>query len=428
MTDNKVWFITGAGRGMGIDIAKAALAAGHAVVATGRDAERVRDAIGEHDDLLAVALDITDPDAADAAAEAAVERFGRIDVLVNNAGNFYAGFFEEISPEQYRRQMETNFFGPLNVTRAILPIMRKQRSGHVITISSTAGLVGVDFCSAYSASKFALEGFMETLALDVAPFGITRPVVEPGLLPHRAARRGLVDDLARAVDRRLRRPHEVDHRGVDGHERRAVGRPGEARRRPRRPSPTRGEPPLRFLAGADAIETAEQKARTLLEQADAHRELSSSLLHDDVTADGRTRFERTGHPPWIRAAPSPSSPGRAAASVRPPPAGSPSTVPPSRCGPPPRPPRGTRRRDRGGRRQRLAVEADITDRTQAEAAVQQTVERFGRLDTLVNNAGLMLLGPVVGADVEEWERMIAVNVRGLLAHDPSRPSAPAARR
>ena len=122
MTDNRVWFITGAGRGMGIDIAKAALAAGHAVVATGRDADRVRNAIGEHDDLLAVALDITDPDAADAAAQAAVERFGRIDVLVNNAGNFYAGFFEEISPAQYRRQMETNFFGPLNVTRAILPM------------------------------------------------------------------------------------------------------------------------------------------------------------------------------------------------------------------------------------------------------------------------------------------------------------------
>ena len=240
MTDNKVWFITGAGRGMGIDIAKAALAAGHAVVATGRDADRVRDAIGEHDDLLAVALDITDQDAADAAAQAAVERFGRIDVLVNNAGNFYAGFFEEISPEQYRRQMETNFFGPLNVTRAILPIMRKQRSGHVITISSTAGLVGVDFCSAYSASKFALEGWMETLAFDVEPYGITTTVVEPGLLPHRAARRGLVHDLARAVDRRLRRPHEGDHRGVVGHERPAVGRPGEARRGPRHPLGLRG--------------------------------------------------------------------------------------------------------------------------------------------------------------------------------------------
>ena len=124
-----VWFITGAGRGMGIDIAHAALAAGHLVVATGRDAARVRDAIGAHDNLLAVAVAITDPAAADAAARAAVERFGRIDVLVNNAGIFYAGYFENISPEQFRAQMETNFFGPLNVTRAILPVMRRQRSG-----------------------------------------------------------------------------------------------------------------------------------------------------------------------------------------------------------------------------------------------------------------------------------------------------------
>ena len=169
MTDKKVWFITGAGRGMGIDIAKAALAAGHAVVATGRDANRVLNAIGEHDNLLAITLDITDQDAADAAAQVAVDHFGRIDVLVNNAGNFYAGFFEVISPEQFRAQMETNFFGPLNVTRAILPVMRRQRSGHVITISSTAGLVGQEFCAAYAASKFALEGWMESLRYDVEP-------------------------------------------------------------------------------------------------------------------------------------------------------------------------------------------------------------------------------------------------------------------
>ena len=180
MTDKKVWFITGASRGMGIDLAKAALAAGHAVVATGRDADRVRNAVGEHDDLLTVALDITDQDAADAAAQAAVDRFGRIDVLVNNAGNFYAGFFEVISPDQFRAQMETNFFGPLNVTRAILPVMRAQRSGQVITITSSAGLVGSEFAGAYAASKFALEGWMESLRYDVEPYGITTTIVEPG--------------------------------------------------------------------------------------------------------------------------------------------------------------------------------------------------------------------------------------------------------
>ena len=157
---SNVWFITGAGRGLGIDIAQSALAAGHSVVATGRDADRVEKAIGSHENLLAVALDITDPAAAEKAATSAVERFGRIDVLVNNAGNFYAGYFENISPDHFRAQMETNFFGPLNVTRAILPVMRKQRSGQVITVTSTAGLIGGEFTSAYAASKFALEGWM----------------------------------------------------------------------------------------------------------------------------------------------------------------------------------------------------------------------------------------------------------------------------
>jgi NAD(P)-dependent dehydrogenase (short-subunit alcohol dehydrogenase family) len=175
-----VWFITGAGRGMGVDIAKAALAAGPSVAATARDAAKVTAAVGEHDNLLALSLDITDEAAADAATVAAVERFGRIDVLANNAGNFYAGYFEEISPAQFRAQMETNFFGPLNVTRAVLPVMRKQRSGHVITISSVAGLIGQEFCAAYSASKFALEGWMESLRYDVAPYGINTTIVEPG--------------------------------------------------------------------------------------------------------------------------------------------------------------------------------------------------------------------------------------------------------
>ena len=140
MTDKQVWLITGAGRGMGIDIARAALAAGHAVVGTARNAASVTDALGEHDDLLAVALDVTDPAAAEAAVAAAVERFGHLDVLVNNAGSFYAGFFEEMTPEDFRAQIESTLFGPVNVTRAALPQMRAQRSGLVVTISSTAGI------------------------------------------------------------------------------------------------------------------------------------------------------------------------------------------------------------------------------------------------------------------------------------------------
>ena len=160
--------------------ATAALAAGHAVVATARNADAVTAALGDHDDLVAVPLDITDPASVDAAIAAAVERFGRIDVLVNNAGNFYAGYFEEISPAQMRALIETNLFGPLNVTRAVLPVMRAQRSGLVVTVSSTAGIAGLEFCTAYAASKFGLEGWIESLTPEVAPFGIRTMLVEPG--------------------------------------------------------------------------------------------------------------------------------------------------------------------------------------------------------------------------------------------------------
>jgi len=147
MRDKKIWLITGAGRGMGVDIAKAALAAGDAVVATARKTESVTAALSKHDDLLAVKLDVTDPTAAESAVKTTVERFGRIDVLVNNAGNFNAGFFEEISPEDFRAQIETTLFGPINVTRAALPVMRAQRSGLLVTISSTAGILGQEFCT-----------------------------------------------------------------------------------------------------------------------------------------------------------------------------------------------------------------------------------------------------------------------------------------
>src|SRR5215213_10197126 len=152
-TDKEVWFVTGAGRGMGVDFAKAALAAGNAVVATGRNTDAVRKAVGEAEDLLVVKLDVTSHEDAAAAVQAAVDRFGRIDVLVNNAANFIAGYFEELTPEQIERQLAASLFGPMNVTRAVLPVMRKQRSGHIITISSSAGLgAAYDFVSAYAAS------------------------------------------------------------------------------------------------------------------------------------------------------------------------------------------------------------------------------------------------------------------------------------
>src|SRR4051812_8039106 len=179
-TEKKTWFITGAGRGLGVDIAKAALAGGHNVVATARNPDAVTEALGTHDELLVLALDITDVQQAESAVKASLDRFGRINVLVNNAGNFIAGFFEEISPEQVQTQVNTLLFGTMNVTRAVLPTMRAQRAGKIVSISSVAGIIGQTFCSAYAAGKFAVEGFTESLATEVEQFGIHTTIVEPG--------------------------------------------------------------------------------------------------------------------------------------------------------------------------------------------------------------------------------------------------------
>src|SRR6266853_6799790 len=177
---SNVWFITGAGRGMGVEIAKAALATGHKVVATGRNTDKVAQALGKSAELFVVKLDITNPTDAESAVKASVDKFGRIDVLVNNAANFYAGFFEELTPEQMERQLTTSLIGPMNVTRAVLPVIRKQRSGLIITISSTAGLIGFEFGTAYAASKFGLEGWMQSLQAEIEAFGINTVTVNPG--------------------------------------------------------------------------------------------------------------------------------------------------------------------------------------------------------------------------------------------------------
>jgi NAD(P)-dependent dehydrogenase (short-subunit alcohol dehydrogenase family) len=281
MADSKVWFITGAARGMGIDLAKAALAAGHQVVATARDAAKVTEALGEHDHLLPLALDITDEAATAAAAAAAVDRFGRIDVLVNNAGIFYSGFFEVVSPAQMRAQMEVNFFGTLNVTRSVLPVMRAQGSGHVVTLTSLGGVVGGDFTSAYNASKFATEGWMEALALDVAPFGIRTTAVEPGFF-----RTELLVEGASTIWPELDVPDYAERtaqtiaawKSMNGQQ---SGDPAKLAASLVKVVEL-DEPPQRWVAGADAVEAIENKGRQLIEQANAYPELSTGLSHDDV--------------------------------------------------------------------------------------------------------------------------------------------------
>src|SRR5437773_3681333 len=271
----KVWFITGAGRGMGVDFAKAALAAGHTVVATGRDTDAVAKAVGKSEGLLVVKLDVTNRADAEAAVRTAVDRFGRIDVLVNNAGNFFAGYFEELTPEQIGRQLGTLLTGAMNVTRAVLPVMRKRRSGHIISISSTAGIVGFAFCSAYAAAKFGLEGWMESLQQEIAPFGITTTIVNPGFFR---------TELLEPASVTYAQPSIEDYAAsradqLKWWQAQSGLQPGDPAKLARALVTIAGEepPPRRFIAGADAIALAEQHVADPRAQIDAYRELSTSL-------------------------------------------------------------------------------------------------------------------------------------------------------
>lgn len=176
----RTWFITGASRGFGALIAKEALDAGDNVVATARNPQHVTNALGDHPNLLAVALDVTNEAQAFAAAGAAVKKFGRVDVLINNAGYGLLGAVEESGATEVESVFRTNVFGLLNVTRAVLPHMRRQRSGHVVNISSIGGYEAYQGWGVYGATKFAVEGLTEALAAELAPLGIEATVVEPG--------------------------------------------------------------------------------------------------------------------------------------------------------------------------------------------------------------------------------------------------------
>ena len=275
----QVWLITGAGRGMGADFVRAALAAGHSVVASGRDRERLSKVLGTSSDLLTVTLDVTSAADAATAVRAAVDRFGRIDVLVNNAASFYAGYFEELTPDQINRQLAASLIGPMNVTRAVLPVMRRQRSGHIISISSSAGIAaGFEFVSAYAASKFGLEGWMESLQAEVAPFGITTTVVNPGFFRTELLTEQSTNYAGASIaDYDDRRGPLVEYwKAQNG---RQSGDPAKLARALVTIA-SQERPPRRVIAGADAIATAEQKIAELKAQIEAHRDLSTSLAFD----------------------------------------------------------------------------------------------------------------------------------------------------
>jgi NAD(P)-dependent dehydrogenase (short-subunit alcohol dehydrogenase family) len=279
MTKNKVYLITGASSGIGLEIAKTALAEGNKVIATGRNADKVLKAINDTtDNLLVVKIDVTNTEEIIEGVKLALKKFGTIDVLVNNAGNFYAGFFEGLSQNQVEQQIRTNLFGPMNVTRAILPVMRRNKSGHIITITSTAALVGYELCTAYAASKFGLEGFMESLQLEVAPFGIHTTLVEPGffrtdLLANSSIQWSEIEVEDYAERLATLRSNWEYMNGKQG------GDPAKFAKALLKIA-NEETPPKRWIAGADALSELDRKIKDLQEQANAYRELSLSLSYD----------------------------------------------------------------------------------------------------------------------------------------------------
>lgn len=279
----KTWLITGASRGFGLEIARAALENGDTVVATARKTDPIRDAFPGHDDRLrAIALDVTRPDAVDAAVEEAIAAFGRIDVLVNNAGYGQLGAFEEITREDVQRQFETNVTGVLDVTRAVLPSMRRQRGGHIITISSIAGISGGAGSSIYAATKHAVSGWSEALAEEVAPFGIKVTCVYPGrfrtdFLDRSSVRYGSVSiaDYADLSARRTRSLDENNHLQAGDPVKFAKAIVALA---------CDDAPPVWLAAGSEAYRAFVTRADALRRNAEDWKSITSSLDIDETAA------------------------------------------------------------------------------------------------------------------------------------------------
>jgi NAD(P)-dependent dehydrogenase (short-subunit alcohol dehydrogenase family) len=272
---SKVWFITGAGSGIGAETARAALGAGDRVVATGRNLDKMSNALrGVASDRLAVVqLDVADAIQAKAAVDKAVEAFGRIDVLVNNAGYSLLGNFEELTTAEIDGLISTNLYGVVHVMRAVIPIMRKQRSGQIINVSSLAGIIGFKHCGAYSAAKFAVEGLSQSVAQEVAQFGIRVTAVAPGffrtdLLDDQNAKYGssTIDDYAAEGSAKAM------WSGYNGKQQGDPAKLGDALVK----IAGMDNPPKQFLAGSDAVTATRAALEARLEEIRAFEDLSNS--------------------------------------------------------------------------------------------------------------------------------------------------------
>jgi NAD(P)-dependent dehydrogenase (short-subunit alcohol dehydrogenase family) len=286
---SQVWLITGSSRGLGRALAHAVLAGGHKLVATARNPAQLGDLVGRYrDQVRAIALDVTDPRAAGDAIKAAVDAFGRLDVLVNNAGYGDIGSIEDTSDAVFRAQIETNLFGVVNVTKAAIPLLREQGSGHIIQISSIGGRLGTPGLGAYQTAKWGVEGFSEVLAKEVGPLGIKVTIIEPG---------GFRTDWSgSSMTIRPSRPeYDATVGAVARFQREYHGtQPGDPVKAAAVIIHVTGleEPPLRLLLGSGAVHLAEQSALARIEADRKWRDLSVS-----------TDFEPGGSPkayPWER--------------------------------------------------------------------------------------------------------------------------------
>jgi len=276
---SKVWFITGAGRGIGAEIAHAAIAAGDRVVAAARSLAQLTSTFASVDpaQVELVELDVAREAQAAAAIEAAVARFGRIDVLVNNAAYGLLGNFEELSPAEIEQQFKVNVFGVMHVLRAALPVLRKQRAGHVVNVSSIAGVTGFDGASVYCATKYAIEGLSSSLGLELAKFGIKVSTVEPGFfrtdfLDQRSVRYGqkVIDDYA---------VHGSVENAYGAYHGKQLGDPAKLAKLVVQLAGME-HPPKHFLAGSDALAMANAAIDARLTELNGMAELSRSTDHD----------------------------------------------------------------------------------------------------------------------------------------------------
>ena len=268
--DSPVWFITGCSTGFGHELARIGLERGFRVVATARNPDKLRDLVGGHEDkALAVKLDGTNKDDIAAAVKQAEDRFGRIDVLVNNAGYGYIAAIEEGEDDQVRAQFDTNVFGVFDLIKAVLPGMRKRHSGHIVNVSSIGGLVGFGATGYYHATKFAVEGLSETLNVEVAPLGIKVTIVEPGPFRTDWAGRSIIEskieiaDYAETAGKRREQTRE-----------RSGKQPGDPVRAAEAiiAAVQSKEPPLRLLLGKPALDLAYKQIDLMRENFDAWKE------------------------------------------------------------------------------------------------------------------------------------------------------------